>query len=214
MNRHRGFTLIEILVTLALMAMISTILIASLTFGGHVWQKAIGIASNTEEVAQAQKFLRAHLSSLVFTTGRPFGASVPQGLSSDGTSLEFTAESEAAGSALLRYKVDVSSSRVLQVQSTPVRPNAGQNVTSGTPEPLLRNVASIEIQFWVQSADAPGQWVGRWSDLARVPPLVRIDVVFGLKDARRWPPLYIEPHVDTPSDCAFDVVSRRCRSET
>jgi hypothetical protein len=37
-------------------------------------------------------------------------------------------------------------------------------------------------------------------------------VAFGSNDKRRWPPLYIEPRVDTPASCVFDVVSRRCRS--
>ena len=42
---ERGFTLIEVLVALALMALIATMLIASLELGGHSWQRVTRLAT-------------------------------------------------------------------------------------------------------------------------------------------------------------------------
>jgi hypothetical protein len=70
----------------------------------------------------------------------------------------------------------------------------------------------MTVQFWLKPDEAPGRWVDRWNDATQVPRLIRIDVIFAPNDSRRWPSLYVEPRVNTPADCVFDVVSRRCRS--
>jgi hypothetical protein len=72
----------------------------------------------------------------------------------------------------------------------------------------------MTVRFWQHSANAADMWVDQWQDSTQIPRLIEIDLSFSEGDKRYWPPLYIEPRVDTPVSCQFDVVSRRCRSET
>jgi general secretion pathway protein J len=207
-----GFTLIEMLVALALMVLIATILITSLQIGGHTWQRVMRTASNTEEIAEAQEILRMRLSSL-YPEDRGDDTSQPSFLVIKGTFFEFSgAAPDFAKGGFLRYQLSVSAtSGALEVRSWPVRRDRDTVPNDSRPERLLSHVSSMAVQFWLTSDGAPGRWVDQWNS-REIPRLIRIDVVFAADDNRRWPPLYIEPRVDTPVTCAFDAVSRRCRS--
>ena len=211
---HRGFTLIEMLVALALMGMIAIILITSLQLGGHTWQRVMRGTSSTDDIAQTQEILRLRLSALYPDDGIARDFNHRAFLMSDGVSLEFSgAAPEASADGILRYQIAVSAtSGALEIRSWPDRQGGGlDNLADSSAEALLPHVASMAVQFWLKPETGPGRWVDRW-DSNKLPQLIRIDVAFGANDKRRWPPLYIEPRVDTPANCVFDVVSRRCRS--
>lgn len=212
LRSHRGFTLIEVLVSLALMAMISTILIASLQVGGHTWQRVTRAAAGNEDVSQAEDFLRQRLASIYPYAG---GASSTSGvLESDGLTLEFSALApDSIADGMLRYRIGISSSGTLEVSSRRDRdgvpdPQSAEWVR----EPLLTHVAGMAVRFWLDTEGTQGRWADRWVDTAKLPRLIRIDVTLAPSDHRRWPPLYVEPRIDTNANCTFDVVSRQCRS--
>jgi general secretion pathway protein J len=219
MMRHRplnvsGFTLIEVLVALSLMAMMATLLIASLQLGGHTWQRVTRTTSGSEDVAQAQAFLRLRLSALYPYESRSTGGDRPAYLEGGGNSVAFTSagpESDAAG--MIRYKVTVAQeSGTLEVR---YRRDSQDSSDLDSPqwavERLLPHVKSLAVRFWLDTKDTPGRWVDQWTDPSQVPRLIKIDVVFPPEDRRRWPPLFVEPHVDTPITCQFDIVGRQCR---
>jgi general secretion pathway protein J len=212
-EHHRGFTLIEILVALALMGMIAVILITSLQIGGHTWQRVMRGASNTDDIAQAQEILRLRLSSLYPDDRGAGGISQPAFLITNGTSLEFSGPApDATADGILRYRITVSAaSGALEIRAWPDREGRSDNQVDSSAEALLPHAVSMTVQFFLRPETGPGRWVDRW-DSKKMPQLIRIDVAFAANDKRRWPPLYIEPRVDTPANCAFDVVSRRCRS--
>src|SRR5258708_6131468 len=103
-----GFTLIEVLVSLALMSMLATILIASLELGGHTWQRVTHEAANVEEVSLAQEFLRQRLSSIYPGHGNSSSSDFLNGASN---SIEFSGFApDSADAGLLRYQIALSPS--------------------------------------------------------------------------------------------------------
>jgi general secretion pathway protein J len=208
----RGFTLIEMLVALALMGMIAVILITSLQIGGYTWQRVMNATSTTEEIAQAQETLRLRLSALIPEQQATGEIGQSAFLISNGTSLEFSgAAPEASADGISRYQLAVSAhSGALEIRSWPEQGHL-DDPSNSKAEALLPHVTSFAVQFWLKPEATVGRWVDRW-DSKKIPQLIRIDVKFAANDKRRWPPLYIEPRVDTPASCVFDVVSRRCRS--
>jgi general secretion pathway protein J len=214
---HRGFTLIEVLVALALMAMIATILLSSLQIAGHTWQRVMGSTANTEDIAQAQELLRQNLSSLYPYQRMATEVSRPPFLVSDGTSLEFSGSApQSLTDGMLRYQIAVSpNTAALELRSRRDRNGLSDpSASQWTTEPFLSHVATLDVQFWLKPDDLPGRWIDHWVDATEIPRLIRIEVGFPPGDHRRWPTLYIEPRVDTPANCVFDVVSRRCRSDS
>jgi general secretion pathway protein J len=211
---QQGFTLIEVLVALALMAMIATILIVSLQIGGHTWQRVTRSTTHSDDIARAQAFLREHLSALYPAERQDSSGERPAFLLSDGRSVEFTSYAPySAAAGMLRYRILVAArSGLLEVESRVDTFGSSDFVgTDWAAEGLVSHVSSFAIHFWAQPPDEPGQWVDQWTDTAHIPPLVKIDVGFPPGDNRRWPSLYIAPRVDTPVTCEFDLVSRQCR---
>jgi len=213
--RHRGFTLIEVLVALALMAMIATILTTSLQICGHVWQRVTRAAANADEIAQAQEFLRRHLSTIYPYERIAADISMPEFLVSDGRSIEFSSAAPGfASDGPWRYQLRLSpDTHELEVRSRRDDPGgAGRNSEPWESETLLTRIESFAVEFWLKPDNTPGRWADRWTDSASLPHLIRIDVTFAPSDHRHWPTLYVEPRIDTPATCEFDAVSRRCRS--
>jgi len=211
----RGFTLIEVLVALALMSLIGTILIESLQVGGHTWRQVMREAANTDEVARAQGFLRERLATIYPARPAQDIASSSESFIGESDALEFSsAFSGHSAQGLVRYWVGLSRSAPANVEirySSERTLLTRSQVSDWSSEPLLAHVRGLSIQFWESSADSTGQWVSHWADNTKLPRLIRIEVHFAENDARRWPPLYIEPRIDARSNCVFDVVSRRCR---
>ena len=205
----RGFTLIEILVCLALMALIATILLGSLQLGGHSWQRVVGTSAATNDIAQTQDFLRTRLSEIY--PEDPISRRTNSLVATNG-SLEFLGTAPNASSeGILRYQIVLSAAGDLEVTASNAYRHSA--LSSAPTERLLSRVKSMTVRFWQHSANATGMWVDQWQDSTQIPRLIEIDLSFAEGD-RYWPPLYIEPRVDTPVSCQFDVVSRRCRSET
>jgi prepilin-type N-terminal cleavage/methylation domain-containing protein len=158
-RRACGFTLIEVLVSVALMALIATILVASLQLGGHAWQRVTRLASNTEDIAQAQAFLRERLGTLYPNGTGADALAVPGSLVSDGSNLEFSGFAPAATpGAMLRYQIAVRGERAaLSVRARPEPHGTADSLSSDwSEETLVRGVASLAVQFWQESAGSPG----------------------------------------------------------
>jgi len=214
--RAGGFTLIEVLVALALMSLIGTILIESLRMGGHTWRHVTRKVANIEEITRAQEFLRQRLGTIYPPQPVTDLNSASESFVGEAQKLEFSSPAPASSDeALVRYQLGLSSSNPENVEIRYRRegtelfsPQAG----SWSTEPLIAHASGLSIQFWEDSTSSSGRWVAHWADAAKLPRLIRIDVRFAPNDSRRWPPLYVEPRVDTRASCVFDVVSRRCRS--
>lgn len=213
--RVRGFTLIEVLVALALMSLIGTILIESLRMGGHTWQHVTREAADIDEITRAQEFLRQRLGTIYPPEPGTGLASASDSFVGETNQLEFSSTAPGSATAgLVRYQLGLSASdpRNVEIRYRPQHTAvAAAQQADWSGEPLLARASALSIQFWEDSAGASGSWVDHWQDHARLPRLIRIDVRFADQDRRFWPPLYVEPRIDTHATCVFDVVSRRCR---
>lgn len=213
---ERGFTLIEVLVALALMSLLVTVLIASLRVGGHTWRYVTREAASVDEITRAQEFLRQRLGTISPLRSGSSGGMSPSGFFvGESDRLEFSSTASTySNDGPVRYQLGSSASEPenIEVRYHPDRTAATDPEISGwSSEPLVVHTTGLAIQFWDSSAGSSGRWVDHWIDQTRLPLLIRIDVRFADTDPRRWPPLYVEPRLDTSTSCVFDVVSRRCR---
>lgn len=61
-----GLTLVELLISLVIIAIVVTLCANGFTFGSRVWAKVDDQQNNLDEIASAQRFLRKVLSEAVF----------------------------------------------------------------------------------------------------------------------------------------------------
>lgn len=217
-NPQAGFTLVELLVALALLAMTATLLLATMTTGRGLAARVEASAVATESVAAAQNVLRARIEAIIPET---FFASATPTIDVRGTDtvLSFTArpgQGRRPGppqrfrilltrtGELTLFNIDT-----LSVVADPDAPT----VAGWTRSPLLGNVERLTIAYYgVHPPDNQRRWRGFWQDQPTLPELVRIRVGFAPGDRRVWPDLIVQPTANVTATCQIDVITGRCRT--
>ena len=199
-----GFTLIEMVVCLALAALLGVLMVSAIRVAGTA-SAAAGFAATVEEVQSVREHLRRTLGSL--TPRRIDGAGPalqggPNGLraaiGADQT-LERPVDLTVALNGLPRDdgRFDLVESRA------PLENLPGLTRAGGVSEPsevLLQGIAGFSIRYFGALKDGTRPtWYPAWpparqpagGEAGRLPGLVEIQIVFASGDPRRWTPLVI-----------------------
>lgn len=192
---QRGFTLVELIVTLSVLALLSALLLGAVQLTGRARSAAEANSDMLGRALQAQGFLRSQLTQLVAdrsvdTGGQPgfrggasyFSFQAPW-LTSVGQGAVFVFEVEMQGSDLI-----VS----WRPAGRQVRPGIGSEVEVTGSRTLARNVASMTLEYFGRPGQGePARWLSDWSRQRSVPQLVRLSVTFSDGAAGLWPPLVV-----------------------
>ncbi|MGH6893625.1 MAG: PulJ/GspJ family protein [Dongiaceae bacterium] len=195
---EQGFTLVELLVGLILMALISVILFGGLRFGMRAWEAGSDHIDDATRIELVQNLLRrqvsqARLPPQAADTG-PVAAFV-----GGADSLMFIAPLPAhrgrGGSYLFRLTQRESDRRsVLTLAWHLYRPELlAEDLAAPEDETaLLEDIAGIGLAYYgAADPERPPQWSDAWDGAGGRPQLVRLRVEFPPGDARRWPDLII-----------------------
>jgi general secretion pathway protein J len=219
-RRLDGFTLIEMLVALTLVALMSVAMLEAYRFSQRALAQTTRVDGAIHDVAATQRLLRR-----VLETAYPFEPGVdatresPHGLvgAASGFSVSAPAPARTGGLGLYRYNFALSSEGVLEMSWTTDRNGASVAEAGGEVpgEALLTGVESVSIDYLELVERGNGEiepsWHETWVDKVAPPALVRIRVRFPAGDRRAWPELIVAPRISTDANCVFDVVSQMCR---
>ena len=184
-----GFTLVEVVVCLALASLIGLLLVQTLQIASRA-SGAAGRVAAAEEVQSVRDHLRRTLGNLVRrrTDGRrPFFLGRPDGLAAviaPDAAAERPAETlvSLAGTARTDLRLDLVEGRRL------AEPGAG----TADEEVLLEGVTGLSFRYFgVPTGNAPAVWQAQWTRPDRAPRLVEIRIAFASSDRRRWPPFLV-----------------------
>jgi general secretion pathway protein J len=223
MRLSRGMTLIEVMVALALLALLSLGIVTSFRLGGRSYRQVTASVVSDREVLRAQRFLRQIIESS-YPFRQPAGArDIAFGLEGTATELQLTAPMPQAsgGSGNYRYELlEEEGERGLKrllVRWSLDRHGSLASTSTMTAGPthdevLLDGIESLDWAY-LAPADAltEARWSASWTGNPKPPALVRLRMRFPSGDRRRWPELIIGPRVTDDSSCRFDAVSQSCR---
>jgi len=209
--RDDGFTLIEALVSLTVLALLSLTLVAGLAAPRAVWSRQDAGLDRAEAVETAQGVLRERLQRAVPITmydRRPPGPDF-EGLASQAVFIAPPSQAQA-GDSLRRYRLS------LDAQSRLVLESRNRMALDQTAWPdrqvLLAGVQAIDLAYFGSvQPDMTPRWRARWSQQGSSPQLVRIRVFFPPGDRRVWPELLVQPRADIDTECELDRASKRCK---
>jgi len=208
-KRDAGFTLVEMLVSLTLLAMAAAMMTTGFASGHRLWTTEERRTVDGETVEAAQTLLREGVERLRPNT-RSDGALLYSDV--DGASDQFTfvatppdAERPAA---MRRYRVSMDADGQLVMAWAPA-PGSGHD--QYTDQVLLHGADSLRIDYFgAAQPNEPPQWQEAWSKRATPPQLVRIRLTFGPRDRRVWPDLIIRPAASVDTQCRVEADTGRC----
>jgi len=218
-RRARGFTLLELVIALTLLALMSTVLFGALGFAGRSWEGGEAKADAIAGMRLSEGFLRSQIAAmhplrmrrmaefpLVFVGARDelrYAAPLPSRISGGGIwyyRLALRRDGERSQLVLERVVPDVDAA------SMPEFDEADRSV-------LADDVGELVIGYYGRDPGAaPGvepTWRERWDDRNKLPLLVRIDVV--PRKGGAWPTLLVAPRQAPESGCRqWDAGAERC----
>jgi general secretion pathway protein J len=217
MRRDAGFTLVELLVALALLALLSTLLAAGLRFSRNA---VLTGEAGTERLLSAERALEIVRRQLQQADPLPLAATgdrPPVAFAGDGTSIVFIAPPAA-------YLAPDGE----QIEWLQIEPNGGRLVLRFRPldrtrdtwpprlDPaefqsvvLLDGISAAQFSYFgrTQPSDV-AQWWQKWDTLPTLPSLIRLALASG---GTNWPDLVVAPRIGQPPNAALlpDALCRR-----
>lgn len=216
----RGFTLLELIIALSLLALMAAVLAGSVSLSARSWDGGEAKAADVAEMRQAQEFLRGQMVALypqrirkavdlplMFAGEREeilYAAALPPRVIEGGVyffRLSLSRGDNGAGLLVLERVVPEPDAAAL-----PGFDKAERSI-------LARGIAELRIGYFGRDpgaavTDEP-RWRDRWEDTQRLPDLVRIEV----KPERGlpWPTLVVEPRRGPEAGCrAWDPARQVC----
>jgi general secretion pathway protein J len=213
-DSEAGFTLVELLVALALFSLLCTLLFGNVRFGMRAWQYGAAHAEQVDHTLVVQGLLRRIIEEAypLFLTGDPTHPHVD--FNGKRTSLDFLSPAPNAAGPGPRYRFRVTADKVGGKTDFVMmsRPELVSAEDANIRTVLLADVERVEFSYFGATlSDSTAQWRDDWMQQAAAPQLVRVRTWFPAHDGRTWPDLLVTPRISADVNCVYDALTKRCR---
>lgn len=212
-DRNRGYTVLELIIALALMSFLSLMLFGGLRFGTRAWETIDTTARSVDDIRLAQNWIYREIAAAypAYVQAPPPGHIEFSGTRDD---IRFVSPAssalESAGFAHMELRiVGARHGFDLIADERPEFPATSSRTARYV---IVGGFSSASFSYFgnVSANEAPA-WHDRWEAKDELPRLVRITGAFPDSDRRRWPELLVSPRTNADQSCIFDVLSRMCR---
>lgn len=189
-----GFTLLELLIALALLALLTTILLAGLRFEIRAEDRQSARLDRSSKIPVVYGFLRAHLSNArpilpVNSTGTTI---VFDGRSADVTFVD-AAPQGAQGGGLYVFTVNFATGQ-LRARWRPFEGTLPISEEGAGDTVLLDGIATANLQYFGAAGPTSRPvWQDQWRDASYLPLLIRFELTF--IDGEHVPALVVAPRL-------------------
>lgn len=213
-----GFTLIEVVLALAMLGAMLLLIYSGLQFGLRGWDAADVNGRRTADRRMAENFLRRELTELFpmrwkdpltlrvafegTTDGMRFVSARPAGISVTGLSL--------VGIATEQDSARRTRSLVMRRASPGDEQKDFGPLAAGEPTILFENVDSVSFAYFGSENDfTDPEWVDNWQFGGRIPQLIRIRVRDN--DGTYLPEMVVRTMLGEEAGCLESQFQRTCR---
>jgi general secretion pathway protein J len=211
-----GFTLVELLVALALFSLLCSLLFGNVRFGMKAWQSGAAHAEQIDHTMVVQGLFRRMIEEAypLFITDDPTHPHID--FNGREKSLEFISFAPTAAGLGARYRfivtTDQRDARTDLVMISRRELAIAADSSTSTRTDLLTDVEGVEFSYFgMASSDQAALWHTSWLQQSAMPQLVRIRARLHPGDPRPWPDLLVAPRISADVSCVYDALTKRCR---
>ncbi len=193
-NSEQGFSLIEVLIAISLLAVIFSFLTGALHFGHKAWDFSNNLTKSSP-VGTARSFLINRISSIHPLRVSQQGRSAELVFRGESNQLEFIASMPERVIKAGFYKVQLRFvNNDLKIYMQPYHPLQNYNNQMQV-RSLVSGVKKLSFSYFGMSdRNASPTWHAQWQRKDILPSLVRVDLELGEK--KRWWPVVVELKVE------------------
>ena len=188
-----GFTLLELLVSITIMALLGATMAAGVRFGINAWQAG---AAQTEALMTGRSLhslMHGQLSTARLRLLRGPGRDAVAAFWGEPDRLQFLGSLPQVvphgNDMLLEYRLTATGALAFSWRASG---EDRQAETPTRPEKLLENVDRLRFRYYGRSAGGPvASWHDRWMDRDRLPALIRVEVTPESGELWRLPPFVV-----------------------
>jgi general secretion pathway protein J len=195
-----GFTIVELLVSLALMVLVASFLIGGVQFGHRVWDLTARI-DQAMPVPAVREALQLRLAAALPVQEVEEDGSLRMAFRGAPDRLSFVAALPARQLPAGLYKLDLrlgdDHALVLASSDFQQRHPGGRLPGTLTASTLMAQVSGLSLRYY--GAAEPGDdkaWHSSWERADAIPDLIGITLGFAPGDLRRWPELIIRLRIE------------------
>ena len=199
-----GFTLVELLVAITLVALITTVLFGGLRFGTRAASAVATRIDRSSEIAGVYDFMQSELTDARLLPSSSDTTQPPASFDGQPDAISFVTIPPAylalGGFHMLHVTIEGTGQARRLIVSWQLLPRGSLPTEATTLQPsiLLDKVAAVEFgYFGVAEANRPAEWQDHWTERADLPQLIRLRIA--LADGWRGPDLIIAPRVVDPA---------------
>lgn len=198
-SRAAGFTLLEMLIALAVLGLLAVLLGGSVQFGARAWEgqsRRLEMSSETDAVHTVLRVLLRNAQAMPLAgVGQPGGSLF---LAGQRDAVDFVGELPEAfgrgGFYDMALAVKPDGRLVLRWRPHMGQSNAATEPPSYDEAELLHHVAALEMSYYGSAAkNRSGAWQSTWDQGSALPALIRVRLRFAAGDRRVWQDLQVAP---------------------
>ena len=204
-----GFTLLELLVSITLLAFLSLALVSGMRFGTQVWNKSQTANVDTNAMRAAQNWTEHSLASVYpkYIVASPTDAFVVF----DGTAqrMDFLS-TDAPDGGLAQITLET----VKRDNGDTLQAEIGSDLDTARATPdtivLLRQLNAVEFAYYgARAGEKIPSWHQSWQHERSLPLLIRVRAAMPHPSAP-WSELVIRPRIAADVSCNFEAVTKFC----